>query len=159
MTARKGKCCRRHLRFGKKVQDRIVHVPQVTWKYLFSLCRAQSFVSHFLKVYRSTGWAGMYLQYFSAFHLLQLLWYFCHTFGYTGKINVSSFFAKCQSHCTFKNWQIIPYPVYNVRSVQYNKCQEMVLSWLPWSQIHEHKISLSRSGHNLESSQIWGSHE
>ncbi len=50
------------------------------------------------------------------------------------------------------------YPVCNVRSVQYNKCQEMVLSWLPWSRIHEHKISLRRSGHNLESSQSWGFH-
>ena len=29
------------------------------WKNLFSLCRNQSSVFHFLKVYLSTGWAGM----------------------------------------------------------------------------------------------------
>jgi len=129
MTVRKGKRCLRHLRnvLGEIVPDRIVHVPEVTWKYLFSLCLAQSFVSHFLKVYLSTGWAGMYLQYFPAFILLKLLWYFCHTFGYRGKINVSSFFAKCQSHCTFKNWEIKP--CLQCTYIEYKKCIQEIPRW------------------------------
>ena len=48
----------------EKISYRDDHASKIkfyTWKYLFSLCLAQSLVSHFLKVYRSTGWAGMYL--------------------------------------------------------------------------------------------------